>query len=91
MMTMTVDELMVHFDEMDNDHAMTADGFDGAIIGAGEDCSGPVVIYDYDKVIEILMAMDMDYETAVEYYDFNILGSGGSGMPVFQDIKVIPG
>ena len=63
MMTMTVDELMVHFDEMDNDHAMTADGFDGAIIGAGEDCSGPVVIYDYDKVIEILVAMDMDWDT----------------------------
>ena len=41
------------------------------------------VAYDYDKVIEIL-ARDMDYEEAVEYFDFNIIGAWvGETTPLF--------
>lgn len=85
---MTLPEMLQYFTDVEESHAMTADGFDDAIIGAGEDCSGAVVIYDREKVIEILMSQDMDRETAEEYYSYNILGTGGSGMPVFQDIAI---
>jgi hypothetical protein len=91
MIEMTLDELMEHFTEMENDHALTADGYDAAIIGAGDISGLPVVIYDYEKVIEILMSWDMTRDDAVEFYEYNIAGSCGRGMPVFQDIKVIPG
>tara|TARA_Y100000310_G_scaffold340521_1_gene436581 strand:- start:1167 stop:1442 length:276 start_codon:yes stop_codon:yes gene_type:complete len=41
------------------------------------------VAYDYDKVIEIL-ARDMSYEEAVEYFDFNIIGAWvGETTPLF--------
>ena len=41
------------------------------------------VAYDYDKVIEIL-ARDMSYEEAVEYFHFNIIGAWvGETTPLF--------
>jgi len=54
------------------------DGFDKAIIGVEYDKQ---VVYSYDKIIEILMEnfknvdeepTGMEYEEAVEFYDFNI-------------------
>lgn len=36
---------------------------------------GRVVCYDREKVIEALMADGMDYDEAVEFYDFNIEGA----------------
>lgn len=39
-----------------NPEALTIDGFDDAIIGMGERINlGPIVAYDVDKIIEILM------------------------------------
>lgn len=79
------------------------DGFDEAIIGLGERINlGPVVAYDTNKVIEILMR-DMDvsvddleegqtledakYELALEYFNFNILGAWiGESTPLFITI-----
>ena len=91
MMEYTLKEFQEYCSEYEGDEALVADGFDDCITGAGEISGNLVVIYDYDKVIETLMAMDMTREVAVEYYDYNIAGSGGNGMPVFQDIKVVPG
>ena len=63
------------------DKLLFADGYDNAIIGVGahgltED--NPLfVLYDYDKVISTLKKTSkMDYEEAVEFFDFNILGAG---------------
>ena len=62
-------------DDPEGFKALTADGFDQAIMGAGQLCGRLVVIYDLEKVYQILMSWDMSYESAVEYYDFNIAGA----------------
>jgi hypothetical protein len=60
-----------------------ADGFDDAMIGHGLSFGGECVVYDHEKVIEILMK-DMTREEAEEYFSFNIIGAYvGKNMPVF--------
>ena len=68
-----------------NAGALLADGFEDAIVGVCERFGAlPVVAYDRGKCIEILVERDgMDYEEAVEYFEFNMLnmeeaGSGAS-------------
>lgn len=51
---------------------LTADGFNDAIIGL--DDSSMRLIYSVKKCLEILMN-DMDYDEALEYFDFNVRGS----------------
>ena len=75
-----------------NEEALLADGFDSAIIGM---CSslgnGPVVAYDRDKCIEILMDDFEDgledeelREEAEDYFEYNVAGSYvGEYTPVF--------
>ena len=60
-----------------NPDALLCDGFDDAIIGIAERINlGPVVAYSVEKIIEILMKEhDMEYEDALEYYSFNIVGA----------------
>jgi hypothetical protein len=67
-----------------NPDAILADGFENAIIGTchrfGQE---PVVAYDYEKCIEILMK-DLSREAAEEYFQFNIIGAWvGEYTPVF--------
>ena len=67
-----------------NPKALKADGFDDAILGIstriGDD---NLIAYDYDKCIEILQK-EMSYEEAVEYMEFNVVGSYvGEGTPIF--------
>ena len=72
--------------EIFNEEALTADGFDDAIIGIGERCGQPfLVAYDRDKCIQVLMDRDgMDYEEAVEFFDFNVAGAWmGENTPIF--------
>lgn len=64
-----------------------ADGYDAAIAGTAE-CReagyGPVVLYDYDRYIELLVAEGMSWEEASEYFDFNVSGAYvGEGTPAF--------
>jgi hypothetical protein len=69
-----------------NPDALLCDGFDEAIIGMAERINlGPVVAYDVQKIIEIMVERDgMTYEEAYEFYDFNIVGSWmGDFTPVF--------
>ncbi|HEY6437771.1 MAG TPA: hypothetical protein VIY47_14365, partial [Ignavibacteriaceae bacterium] len=51
-----------------------ADGYDSAIVGVSSQAGGaPVVVYDSEKVIEILMERDgMDREDAEEFFSFNV-------------------
>ena len=57
---------------------------DGAIVGlVSAFCKKPVVCYDRDKVVEILMRVGMRDEEA-EFFDFNIAGAYmGDATPVF--------
>ena len=75
-----------HIDFTEN--TMTADGFDDAIIGTVErfGTAETIVLYDKDKVIEILME-DMPHEEADEYFYYNILGAYvGDGTPAFATL-----
>tara|TARA_R100000458_G_C8197379_1_gene189024 strand:+ start:254 stop:568 length:315 start_codon:yes stop_codon:yes gene_type:complete len=66
---------------------LVANGFDDAIIGYAEPIgmSEPVVIYDRQKVIDILISQEMTEEEAIEYFDYNIAGSYmGEGTPIYM-------
>ena len=51
----------------------TIDGFDDAIEGIME-CANmnPKVIYNKEKIINMLIDMDMTYDEAMDYFYFNI-------------------
>jgi len=52
-----------------------ADGLDDAILGIGQRFNRYFVVYDVTQVIAILMRDGMDYEGAVEWFEFNIVGA----------------
>ena len=60
------------------------DDMEEAFIGLGEQFSNPpIAVYDREKCIEIL-AKDMTYEEAIEYFEFNIIGAWvGEQTPMF--------
>lgn len=63
------------------------DGFDDAIIGFAERINTPLLaIYDWDKMVDILMTRDgMEYEEAVEYIAYNCMGAWvGDGTPMIM-------
>ena len=64
---------------------LKADGFDDAIIGVVERIGIQAICYDQEKVIDILIERDgMDYEEAIEYFEFNIAGAWvGESTPFF--------
>ena len=64
---------------------LKADGFDDAILGLGRRCSQPdLLVYDVDKCVAILMKDGMTDEEAMEYFEFNVVGSWvGEGTPIF--------
>lgn len=83
-----------------NPDALVCDGFDEAIIGMAERINlGPVVAYDVDKIIEILMKdmevepddleeglteEDVKREMAYDYFYFNVQGAWmGEFTPIF--------
>jgi hypothetical protein len=65
---------------------MFADGFDDAIVGVGNSFAGKLcAIYDTDKIVKICMKDGMEYDEALEYFDFNIAGSYvGEQTPIFM-------
>ena len=68
------------------------DGFDNAIIGVGGRCNtDPMIVYDYDKMVKVLVTRDdMSYEEAEEYIDFNIVGAWiGDTTPIIVNNKSI--
>jgi hypothetical protein len=69
-----------------NENALLADGFEEAILGVAERCGkDPLVVYDADKCIGILMQRDgMEYDEAEEFFQFNTLGAwAGENTPLF--------
>tara|TARA_R110000787_G_scaffold110739_1_gene219421 strand:- start:58 stop:312 length:255 start_codon:yes stop_codon:yes gene_type:complete len=65
---------------------LVADGFEEALIGVGRRCGQPdIAVYDTDKCIEVLMEQGMDREGAVEYFEYNVIGSWmGDKTPLFM-------
>lgn len=67
---------------------LKADGLDEAIIGVGHRCGSPsVVIYDLDKAVKIVQdELNCEIWEAIEYFNFNILGSYiGEHTPIFME------
>ena len=67
--------------------ALLADGFEEALIGYGYQFNYPIAVYSRSKCMEILMDDGiMDYEEAMEYFDFNVAGAYmGESTPVFLE------
>jgi hypothetical protein len=71
--------------------AILLDGLENAIIGITQEFgNGPRVLYSKEGIIDILMERDgMEYDEAIEFYDFNILGLyAGEQNPIFLDINL---
>ena len=64
---------------------LLCDGMEEAFIGVSQCFNRFAAVYDYDRCIAILMERDdMDYESAVEYMEFNVTGAYvGEATPVF--------
>mgnify|MGYP003120561191 CR=1 FL=1 len=51
-------------------------GCDDAIVGLGHRCGcDTVVVYDYDKLVDVFVQQGMKEDESVEWIDFNILGA----------------
>ena len=59
--------------EDEDEGVIMFDNLDEAVIGLGRQFTKPMVVYDYEKCIEILMR-DMSREDAEEYFEFNTQG-----------------
>ena len=67
--------------------AITADGFEKALLGFGHQFNTPVAVYSKDRCLHVLMERDgMSREDALEFFDFNVAGAWvGEGMPAFLE------
>ena len=54
------------------------DGLNEAIVGV---TSQGYLVYDYEKIIEVFMKepSNMEYDEAIEFFDYNVLGLEGNG------------
>ncbi len=51
-------------------------GCDDAIVGLGHRCGcDTVVVYDYDKLVDVFIQQGMNEEESIEWIDYNILGA----------------
>lgn len=77
-----VEELLT--DLNDNTQALFAEGFDDAIIGV--DIDAERVVYDKDKMIELLVDEGMEPTDAIEYLEYNVWGAYvGVHTPIYVD------
>jgi hypothetical protein len=78
------DQILEDFGE-EAETMLFADGFDDAILGVGNTFGGKLcAIYDTDLVLKSCMKDGMEYDEALEYFDFNIAGSYvGEQTPIF--------
>jgi hypothetical protein len=63
-----------------------ADGFDEAIIGQVRGEEEDRAVYSYNKMVNILMERDgMEREGAIEYIEYNVLGSYIENGPIYVE------
>lgn len=79
-------EFVSNFDE----NIVLADGLDYAFVGLAESEHGLIAVYSTERIVSHLMDEDMmDFETAEEFMQFNIISAyAGDRTPIF--INVIP-
>ena len=66
-----------------------ADGHDNAILGIARQFNKTSVLYDKNIVIQNLMADGMTDEEAVEFFEFNIVGTYvGECTPTFLETEL---
>jgi len=83
---MTPEQMREDIAEM-NEEALFADGFDDALIGSVRQFNNTVALYDYQACIEVLMRDGLDYDDAVEYFEFNVVGAWvGPATPAFAHL-----
>ena len=63
---------------------ITMDGFDDAFVGYAIRASKDVAIYDYEKMVKVLVSRDkMTVEDAIDFIDYNCQGAWfGEGTPL---------
>jgi ABC-type uncharacterized transport system ATPase subunit len=77
-------EMLEKFASENDVELLFCDGHDNAILGLGRKFNSFSIIYSTKKVIENLMS-DMDYDDAIEYFEFNIAGAYvGDATPTFM-------
>ena len=59
---------------LEEEECLTADGFDDALVGCTYGAN-VIAVYDINKMVEILMEEGTDYEDAVEFLDYNVVGA----------------
>ena len=76
-------DAVIELVDLSGQNALFDEGYDDAIIGVELDYE-PRVVYDQNKIIDILMADGMTDEEAQEFFDFNIAGSYvGKQTPIY--------
>ncbi len=87
-MSKTDNEKLEEFLADIDDEIVIADGLAHAFIGLTNTQHGVVAVYSTERIISHLMENDnMDFETAEEYMQFNIIGADvGQRTPVFVDV-----
>lgn len=85
-----MNDIREYLAELGDPDIILFDGLDDAIIGLQEAFGkGPVVVYDYDKCIELLEDPNQEdpekrYFDACEHFDYNVIGAYvGKCTPVF--------
>lgn len=68
-------EIINEYLEERDESAILVTGFEDAIIGFAQRCGEPLVaVYDYDKMVNIMMFRDdLSYDDAAEFIDANIV------------------
>jgi hypothetical protein len=79
------DQINDYADHID-ERIKTMDNCDPAMIGITEFNHAPVVVYDYNLLVSLLMVRDnMTFEEAVEFVDYNLRPQQGKGYPVILE------
>ena len=83
-------EIIEEYAESSQQNLLFLDGHDNAIIGIARQFNKESVAYDKNIVIENLcMKHDMETEEALEFFEFNIVGSYvGEFTPTFVEIDI---
>tara|TARA_R100000808_G_C2143491_1_gene151264 strand:+ start:1470 stop:1733 length:264 start_codon:yes stop_codon:yes gene_type:complete len=61
------------------------DNLDDAFVGVAADMEPPVAIYSIPRIIEVLKKEGMSATEAVEYFQYNVMGSLGEGHPIYVE------
>jgi hypothetical protein len=69
-------------DYLEDDNLLFADGFDHALVGI--DMVNVKVIYDYNKMLDILVEDGMSIIDAIEHLDYNVINAYvGEKTPIY--------